>query len=117
MPAGCSSSRAKKRQTSRFSIGASSSGKPFARHATRTETFAAKSLKRSASARSATSANASSTKRRICASWRRTTPGVKSFASGERSCVCSGGSIRFTIGVTGWTFVSRCDAVVPSAAE
>ena len=34
-----------------------------------------------------------------------------------RNCVCSGGSIRFSIGVTGWTFVSTCAGVVPFATD
>ena len=35
----------------------------------------------------------------------------------ERSCVCCGGSIRFSIGVTGWSRVSTCAGAVPLAME
>ncbi len=34
-----------------------------------------------------------------------------------RSAVCSGGSIRFSMGVTGWTRVRSCEGVVPFAVE
>ncbi len=89
----------------------------MARQATFTETWAAKSLKRSASSRPSSGAKASSTKPWIFSSSRRTVPGVKKREIFERSSVCSGGSIMLIMGVTGWTLVSRCEVVVPFAAE
>jgi hypothetical protein len=110
-------SRLKKRNTSSFSTSASASGMPVTVQATVVEMREAKSPMTSIRPRSRASSSSFTASSRTIGSRAPTRPGRKKGRNFARSAVCSGGSIRFSIGVTGWTLVSRWAEVVPLAAE
>ena len=110
-------SRPKKRHTRSFMRPVSSRGIPVTWQATATETLEARSDMTSSSPRSRAASMFFRATSRITGSSLPMAAGVKWWRISERSFVCCGGSIRFSIGVTGCTFVSRCDEVVPFAAE